>query len=489
MKTAVYVRVSTEEQAKEGYSIRGQIDKLKSYIQIKDWEFYKVYADEGLSGKNIDERPALGELINDIKNGKVNNVLVYKIDRLTRSIRDLITLNDIFQEYNCGFNSIMENIDTRTASGRMFLKLLGIFAEFERENLIERITLACEKKVKEGYSLTYFIQSYGYYRNKGEKVQQINQEEAKIVKEIFEMYVNGNLTYNAIARNLNNREIKTKKGTTWNDSSIRNILQNPTYIGKVRYSLKDEKRYFEAEGKHQPIIDEELFYQAQNKIGKIKRKSRTKRPKEDHYFSGTLYCGLCGEKLQTHGMYTKNKNGEVDVNAGYRCPNVNKGLCNTSRFAQIKLELAFQEYINDIVDINNPDEIITAEENKQEQINNLLKEEYENALLKLDKREKDVMKLYINERINFEEYEEMTKLLKQEKNTYQAQLTKIPGKSNEEIKLAISDIITNFKENWLLLNNMEKQQFVQSYIDKITAVSTKEQGYKVKILKVDFYSN
>ena len=88
MKTAVYVRVSTFEQAKEGYSIRAQIDKLKNYIQIKEWGFYKVYADEGISGKNIKDRPAINELIADIKAGIVDNVLVYKIDRLTRSTRD-----------------------------------------------------------------------------------------------------------------------------------------------------------------------------------------------------------------------------------------------------------------------------------------------------------------------------------------------------------------------------------------------------------------
>ena len=98
MKTGIYVRVSTEEQAKEGYSIRAQIDKLKDYIKIKDWEFYKVYADEGISGKNITDRPAINELIEDIKAGNVDNVLVYKIDRLTRNTRDLIDLAEIFDK-------------------------------------------------------------------------------------------------------------------------------------------------------------------------------------------------------------------------------------------------------------------------------------------------------------------------------------------------------------------------------------------------------
>jgi len=108
LNTAIYVRVSTEEQAKEGYSIRAQIDKLKSYIMIKDWTFYKVYADEGISGKNITDRPAINELIADIKAGRVGNVFVYKIDRLTRSTRDLIDLTEIFKDHSCNFNSLME---------------------------------------------------------------------------------------------------------------------------------------------------------------------------------------------------------------------------------------------------------------------------------------------------------------------------------------------------------------------------------------------
>jgi len=193
LNTAIYVRVSTEEQAKEGYSIRAQIDKLKSYIMIKDWTFYKVYADEGISGKNITDRPAINELIADIKAGRVNNVLVYKIDRLTRSTRDLIELTELFIDQNCAFNSLMESIDTKTASGRMFLKIIGIFAEFERENIIERVTLACEKKVKEGYTLGNFTTSYSYDREKGERVQTINPAEAEIVKEIYAMYVEGNM--------------------------------------------------------------------------------------------------------------------------------------------------------------------------------------------------------------------------------------------------------------------------------------------------------
>ena len=398
MITAIYVRVSTEEQAKEGYSIRAQIDKLKSYIMIKDWTFYKVYADEGISGKNIEGRPAINELIADIKAGRVDNVLVYKIDRLTRSTRDLIDLTDIFKESNCTFNSLMESIDTQTASGRMFLKIIGIFAEFERENIIERITLACEKKVKEGYTLGNFTTSYGYDKAIGEKVQTINEAEAKIVREIYAMYVEGNMSLHAIAQNLNQRNIKSKLGGTWTHSTVRQIFMNPNYIGKVRYGVDDPNRYFEAEGKHEAIISEELYYEAQSRMGKIKKKSYTKRPKDDHYYSGTLYCGECGAKLMTHGEYKTSASGEKIVNAGYRCPNKTRGLCDSSRFSHRRVEAAFQEYMRDIPDIAVADEVSLEEKSKQDSINGMIREEYENAIAKLAKKEKDVMALYIGDR-------------------------------------------------------------------------------------------
>ena len=489
MKTAIYVRVSTEEQVKEGYSIRAQIEKLKNFITIKDWDFYKVYADEGISGKNTTDRPAINQLINDIKTGKVNNVLVYKIDRLTRNTKDLIELTEIFKEYDCSFNSVMESIDTTTASGRMFLKIIGIFAEFERENIIERITLAFEKKAKEGYTLSKNIQSYGYDRAIGEKIQRINLEEAEIVKEIFTMYVDGNMSQNAIAQNLNHRGIKSKLGTSWGNTSIKKVLTNSTYIGKVRYSVDDKTRYFEADGKHEPILSEELFYEAQNKIGKIQKKGLTKRPKEDHYFSGTIYCGLCDSRLKTHGSYTIDKTGAKHIKGSYQCPKVAKGLCNNPTFSHAKAETAFLEHMNNIPDITVADDVNLEEKSKQDNINAMLQEEYENAISKLEKKEKDIMSLYINERINFSQYEQMVKIVSSEKHSYIEQLNNFQPEPSEDIIITREEIITNFRENWTFLTKKEKLQFLQTYIEKITAVSEKEKGYQVKVLKIEFYKN
>jgi len=433
----------------------------------------------------------MNELIADIKAGRVNNVLVYKIDRLTRSTGDLIDLTDIFKEQNCTFNSLMESIDTQTASGRMFLKIIGIFAEFERENIIERITLACEKKVKEGYTLGNFTTSYGYDREKGEKVQTINPGEAEIVKEIYAMYVDGNMSFNAIAQNLNHRGIKPKLGENWGHASVRAVLRNPNYIGKVRYAMEDKERYFEAEGKHEAIISEELFYDAQSRMGKIQHKSHTKRPKADHYFSGTLYCD-CGAKLIPHGEYKTSASGEKIVNGGYKCPNKAKGLCDCGRFAQPKVESAFQEYMAGIPDITVADETMLEEKSKQDSINGMIREEYESAIAKLEKKEKDVMAFYLGDRIPFEEYEKMMRALAGEKAEYLERLENIPTKPDEDIILTREEIMTSFRENWITLTNAEKLRFLQEYIERITAVSKKAEGQTqnmVKVLKVKFYDD
>ena len=143
--------------------------------------------------------------------GFIKNVLIFKIDRLTRNTADLIYLINLFNEYNCAFNSLCESIDTQTPSGRMFIKIIGIFAEFERENIVERTKLGFERKVKEGYSLCTRTASYGYDKYAGDKIQKINEKEAVIVREVFDMFVHHGTSFLDIAKNLNERHIPTKE--------------------------------------------------------------------------------------------------------------------------------------------------------------------------------------------------------------------------------------------------------------------------------------
>jgi len=304
--TGIYIRVSTDEQAEHGFSIRAQEEKLRYYAQIKEWPIYRVYIDEGKSGKNI-YRPALQLLLQDIKNGIIKNVLVFKIDRLTRSTKDLIELIDYFQKYNCDFNSLTELIDTSSPTGRMFIKIIGLFAEFERETIVERIKVGCERKVKEGYSLCSSTPSYGYYKEKGNNIQQVDCHESPIVQKIFNDFNNG-ISLESIKKSLNSLQIKTKKGHNWTIKALKNVLTNPNYIGYVRYGLKTNK-YFECPGRHQPLISFDMYQKTQLLLQK---KLRTK---PDAFFSNKLIC-LCHHPLITKRVYNNEK-----CYINYRCPN------------------------------------------------------------------------------------------------------------------------------------------------------------------------
>ena len=311
INTGIYIRVSTEEQALNGFSIRAQEEKLVNYaVNIKDWNVYKVYKDEGISGKSIDNRESLKEMLDDIKNKRINNVLVFKIDRLTRSTRDLIDLVEYFNRYECDFNSLCESIDTSSATGRMFIKIIGIFAEFERENIVERVRLGFERKVREGNSICSAVAPLGYDRIKGSNVLTINKNEEIIVKDIFNYYLN-DLSISEIVKLLNKRNIKTKKNRAWSYKTIKLILSNTTYIGKVRYGL-NKKYYFEEDGFHKSIIDKDIFNKVQDKLfNKF----------TDSYYSHKLKC-RCGKDMIAKRIY---KGDKVYIN--YRCSNKKNG-CN-----------------------------------------------------------------------------------------------------------------------------------------------------------------
>ncbi len=467
LETGIYVRVSTEEQAQEGYSIRAQEQKLKDYARIKEWSVYQIYIDEGISGKNITERPAINQMLDDIKDGKVNNVLVFKIDRLTRNTADLIYLVNLFNEYNCEFNSLSESIDTQTAAGRMFIKIIGIFAEFERENIIERTKVGFERKVREGYTLATRVPSYGYDRKTGEKVQTINMSEAIIVREVFDMFTNQHMSFLEIAQILNARNVPTKENAVWHSRTIKNMLTNCNYVGKVRYATKDEKRNFETDGAHEPIISTELYEETQSLIKKISTKSYTKRPKEDNYFSGVLYCAKCGARLVTHGDYKKDKNGNVYSDSGYRCSNYMKKLCKTGCVSQKNIEQAFSEYINNIADFDVIDEI-EIEQTGQKKTHDLeLIEMLNNQLNALEQKEKEILSLYISNTVPFDSYMELKKATEQKKIYILSQLQDLQINEEENVSVNKDDIIKSLRENWDFLSNAEKQQFLVKFVDKI----------------------
>lgn len=291
-KVALYVRVSTTAQLEEGYSIEEQKAKLESYCDIKDWHIYKVYTDGGFSGSTT-ERPALEQLIKDAQSKLFDTVLVYKLDRLSRSQKDtLYLIEDIFLKNNIEFVSLLENFDTSTPFGRAVTGLLSVFAQLEREQIKERMQLGKLGRAKSGKSMMWAKTSYGYNYDKETGSMTVNEYEALAVKEIFTSYLAG-MSITKLRDKINE---EYPKQPAWSYRTIRGILANPVYCGLNQYKGQT------FQGTHKPIISLDDFEQAQIELAKrqqIAKELSNPRPFQAKYMlSGLAQCGYCHAPLK-----------------------------------------------------------------------------------------------------------------------------------------------------------------------------------------------
>lgn len=291
-KVALYVRVSTTSQLEEGYSIEEQKAKLESYCDIKDWHVYKVYTDGGFSGSTT-ERPALEQLIKDAQNKLFDTVLVYKLDRLSRSQKDtLYLIEDIFLKNNIEFVSLLENFDTSTPFGRAVIGLLSVFAQLEREQIKERMQLGKLGRAKAGKSMMWAKTSYGYNYDKETGSMTVNEYEALAVKEIYSSYLAG-MSITKLRDKINE---EYPKQPAWSYRTIRGILANPVYCGLNQYKGQT------FQGTHKPIISLVDFEQTQRELAKRQQTARelsNPRPFQAKYMlSGLAQCGYCHAPLK-----------------------------------------------------------------------------------------------------------------------------------------------------------------------------------------------
>ena len=231
MIVAAYVRVSTQEQATEGHSIGEQTDRLKKYCEAHDWHLFKVYTDPGFSGSNMN-RPALQKLLADAHAGNFQKVIVYKLDRISRSQKDtLYLIEDELLANNIDFVSMTENFDTSTPFGRAMIGILAVFAQLEREQIKERMSMGRTARAKQG-KFPGGIVPMGYDYVNGEFV--INEYEAMIVRDIFEKFIAG-ASFNSISTALNDKGYRTSNGSLYRARNISRILESKTYIGFFKY--------------------------------------------------------------------------------------------------------------------------------------------------------------------------------------------------------------------------------------------------------------
>ena len=277
MKAGLYCRVSTDAQV-EGYSIDAQKKMLEAYCVSKEITEYEFYIDGGFSGSNLD-RPEMERMLEDIKDKKIDSVIVYKLDRISRSQKDtLYLIEEIFNPNNIGFISIRENFDTTTPFGKAMIGILSVFAQLERETIYERTRMGMLERVKSGLWMGGGIEPFGYKYDKNLGILVKKEKQSKIVLDIGELYLSGESTENI-------SKILGMSG----ESVVRKILSNPVYIGKIPYKGKIY------EGKHEPIYNKEMWNEIQ--IMKENR-GRNNLKKTNHLLTGLVYCGVCGAKFR-----------------------------------------------------------------------------------------------------------------------------------------------------------------------------------------------
>lgn len=297
LKAALYARVSTEEQVREGYSINAQKELLNEYASRNNIEIIEKYIDEGKSGKSIDGRPEMKRLLRDAKTGSFEIVIVYKLDRLARKTKDSLEIMENLESHNVQLVSYTENIDTSTPGGKMFFTLLSSLSEMERANIIDRAKMGMLQRAKEGYYNGGRVLGYDSVN----KELVINEEEAHIIRQIFN-YAEENLGYKAIVTRLNEMGYKTKQGRNFSINTVKVILDNPLHIGKIRFNLYEnwsEKHRkgkndnpIIVEGKHEAIIQQDQWDRVQQL--RKKRSIRPARSGNPFILNGLVRCPECG---------------------------------------------------------------------------------------------------------------------------------------------------------------------------------------------------
>ncbi|GIU69714.1 MAG: hypothetical protein KatS3mg002_0950 [Candidatus Woesearchaeota archaeon] len=253
-KAAIYVRVSTEEQAKEGFSLAGQEQALKEHAKLLGYEVYKIYKDEGKSAKDL-HRPALQQMLSDAEKQYFSAIIVYKLDRFSRSLKDLILTIEKLKELGIDFISMQDRIETASASGKLMFHIISSFAEFERDIISERTRFGMIEKAKEGGIVSK--PPLGYQIKEGKLV--IDPEQAEKVRVIFDEYLNTVQSLNKIAK---------KHGLTVR--GLIQLLQNRTYIGEIKF----KENY---KGEHEAIISKEIFIKVKEKLESESQKRAQKR--------------------------------------------------------------------------------------------------------------------------------------------------------------------------------------------------------------------
>jgi site-specific DNA recombinase len=490
MLVALYIRVSTSEQAEFGFSVPAQSKLLKEYSQQNSWRIYDIYTDNGLSGKSASNRPELQRLLEDAKLGKFQKVLVWKINRLARNVIDLLEITEELNRHQVSLQSISEQFDLSSPLGQFTLQMMAAVGELERKTIAENIQMGRHQRNKRGIYCGASILGYETrtiaYQSQRRKTTElyIVPEEAQLVRSIFLMYSEGK-GLKAIVNFLNINGFQSKHQKPFSISTIRKILNNPVYIGNIQYFEPSLQQNVIVEGHHEPIIPMELWNKVKERLRNNQRKP-SKIIERCYPLSSILRCPICDSSMIPFNTTQHRKNGQKVTYHYYICNQYqNKGIavCKPNSIPADKIEQLILSKLKNI--INHPSllkdivgRINSSLEEKQKMlqrqigsINKQLNETKSKKQRCFSLFEDEVMdKATFVDRIS--SYKEQEASFSKEKEQVEFEISQLILKlvSFQEVQ----SLLIKFEELWPSASEEQQKVLVKSLIEKVTINKVRE---------------
>ena len=454
MRCGVYVRVSTDDQRDNGYSIDSQLRMIKEYCEKNEYDIVDVYNDAGHSGKDL-MRPEMQRLLKDIKSKKIHKLVAIKANGLTRNNYDGFWLLNYCEEHDVKIELMLEPYDVSTANGEMIFGMNLVFGQRERKEIGART-----KRAMEEMALEHIHPSkapYGYIRNKKTGHLEVEPIEAEVVKEIFELCKQGNST-RGIANIMKDNNAYLKQGK-WKADRVYKILTNSIYIGIFEYGKYKRKSQdiLRVENYCEPIIDEVTWNATRNVLVKNKHSNYGEYI---HLFSGLVKCPICGEIMSSSESF-KYPNGNQKVYYHLRCKNHNCsgfGLHYNTEKIEIKLKQVLEELTLFMLSMDN--EIITCNSTKSDDVKDI-----EKAIEKLKLQEKRLVDLYLSSNLDVETINHKNDVIKKEIDKLNQKKVRLdPDNNSKEYTIElVKKLDCTEKNNTLFFTNIKNIGFAFLY--------------------------
>ena len=476
----IYIRVSTEDQAREGFSLGEQEEKLKQLCDYKGYEVYKVYCDAGISAKDMEHRPKFQEMLQDMRDGKINYIVAYKLDRVTRSVRDLEELISQLEKYNTYLVCDRDDVNTSTANGRFFVRMLTVLSQLEIEIVSERTKFGLNGAIKSGHLPGQV--ALGFKKDVNKKTI-IDPATAPIVKRVFDLYLQGK-TFLQISNIFNDEKVLNKN---WKDTHIERIINNRLYMGdyEMYKRLKEWKNvepviYMNVVD---PIIPRYIWEecQAQKIINQ-----RTYTRDRVYTFFQKLKCPKCGKIMKCKGS-----GGKKRKYVYYNCEDCHENI------RESYVEEEFEKIVGQLLRFDNEynELFLPLFADKERSVD---KSDIEREIINLTKQKERIKKAYMSEVVELDDFKEDLKMINDKLDTLTKQLEKENDLKNRnrftpEKVMAERDIqrifmtngsdVSMFLTEWQTMTKEAKQEFIAKYIESLTF--EKDDRYKNGIHLID----